>query len=78
VDGVEIIDWKTGKKPQDAQDESLRALQLALYRLAYSRFSGLPLEKIEASFYFVADDTEVKPVRLLNEIELIELWNQVS
>jgi DNA helicase-2/ATP-dependent DNA helicase PcrA len=78
VDGVEIIDWKTGKKPKDAQDESLRALQLALYRLAYSRFSGLPLEKIEASFYFVADDAEVKPMRLLNEFELIELWNQIS
>jgi DNA helicase-2/ATP-dependent DNA helicase PcrA len=76
ADGVEIVDWKTGKKPQDSEDESLKALQLALYRLAYSRFSGLPLEKIEASFYFVADDSEVKPIRLLNEVELIELWNQ--
>jgi DNA helicase-2/ATP-dependent DNA helicase PcrA len=76
ADGVEIVDWKTGKKPKDADDESLKALQLALYRLAYSRFSGLPLEKIEASFYFVADDSEVKPSRLLNEEELIELWNR--
>jgi DNA helicase-2/ATP-dependent DNA helicase PcrA len=75
-DGVEIVDWKTGKKPKDAEDESLKALQLALYRLAYSRFSGLPLEKIEASFYFVADDSEVKPERLLAEAELIELWNE--
>jgi DNA helicase-2/ATP-dependent DNA helicase PcrA len=74
-DGVEIVDWKTGKKPKDVKEESLRALQLALYRLAYSRFSGLPLEKIEASFYFVAGDSEVKPARLLNEAELIELWN---
>ena len=76
ADGVEIVDWKTGKKPKDAEDESLRALQLALYRLAYSRFSGLPLDKIAASFYFVADDSEVKPTRLLNEAELIELWNR--
>ncbi|MBP6087178.1 MAG: ATP-dependent helicase [Rhodoluna sp.] len=76
VNGVEIVDWKTGKKPKDSEDESLRSLQLALYRLAYSRFSGLPIEKIEASFYFVADDSEVKPARLLNEIELIDLWNQ--
>jgi DNA helicase-2/ATP-dependent DNA helicase PcrA len=76
ANGVEIVDWKTGKKPKDGDDESLKALQLALYRLAYSRFSGLPIEKIEASFYFVADDSEVKPNRLLNEAELIELWNQ--
>ena len=77
ANGVEIVDWKTGKKPKDGDDESLKALQLALYRLAYSRFSGLPIEKIEASFYFVADDSEVKPNRLLNEAELIELWNQI-
>lgn len=77
ADGAEIVDWKTGKKPKNPEDESLRALQLALYRLAYSRFSGLPLEKIEASFYFVADDSEVKPSRLLNEEELLELWNTV-
>jgi DNA helicase-2/ATP-dependent DNA helicase PcrA len=76
ADGVEIVDWKTGKKPKDSDDESLKALQLALYRLAYSRFSGLPLEKIQASFYFVADDSEVKPSRLLSEAELIELWNE--
>jgi DNA helicase-2/ATP-dependent DNA helicase PcrA len=76
ADGVEIVDWKTGKKPKDSDDESLKAMQLALYRLAYSRFSGLPLEKIQASFYFVADDSEVKPSRLLSEAELIELWNE--
>jgi DNA helicase-2/ATP-dependent DNA helicase PcrA len=74
--GVEIIDWKTGKKPKNKQDEDLRALQLALYRLAYSRFSGVPLESIEASFYFVADDVEIKPQRLLDEAELIELWTK--
>ena len=74
--GVEIIDWKTGKKPKDAKDEQLRALQLALYRMAYSRFSGIPIERIEASFYFVVDDVEVKPQKLLNEQELLELWRK--
>ena len=34
-DLIEIVDWKTGKKPKDAEDESLKALQLALYRLAF-------------------------------------------
>ena len=74
--GVEIIDWKTGKKPKDAKDEELRALQLALYRMAYSRFSGVPIEQIDASFYFVAEDVEVKPQKLLNESELLELWRK--
>ena len=74
--GVEVIDWKTGKKPKDKADEELRALQLALYRLAYARFSGLPLDKIEASFYFVADDVEVKPEDLLDEAELLDLWKK--
>jgi DNA helicase-2/ATP-dependent DNA helicase PcrA len=75
-DGVEVIDWKTGKKPKNKKDEKLRALQLALYRLAYSRFSGIPLERIEASFYFVADNVEIKPEQLLSEVELIELWKK--
>ena len=74
--GVEIIDWKTGKKPKDSKDAELRSLQLSLYRLAYSRFSGLPIEIIDASFYFVADDVEIKPERLLTEVELIELWKK--
>jgi DNA helicase-2/ATP-dependent DNA helicase PcrA len=74
--GVEVIDWKTGKKPKDKQDAELRALQLSLYRLAYSRFSGVPIEQIEASFYFVADDAEVKPERLFDESELLDLWRK--
>ncbi len=74
--GVEIIDWKTGKKPRNKDEEDLRTLQLALYRMAYSRYTGLALENIEASFYFVAEDVEVKAKRLLNEQELIELWKR--
>jgi DNA helicase-2/ATP-dependent DNA helicase PcrA len=75
--GVEIIDWKTGKKPKSVEDAQLRALQLALYRLAYSRFTGRPVDQIDASFYFVADDIEIKPERLLDESELLELWRKV-
>lgn len=74
--GVEIVDWKTGKKPKDAKDAELRSLQLSLYRLAYSRFSGIPLDEIAASFYFVADDAEIKPAKLLTEEELVELWRR--
>jgi DNA helicase-2/ATP-dependent DNA helicase PcrA len=74
--GVEIIDWKTGKSPVDEDDEQLKSLQLSLYRLAYSRFTNTPIEKIAASFYFVAEDKEVRPKELLGEDELVSLWQK--
>ncbi|MEN9606914.1 MAG: hypothetical protein RL605_742, partial [Actinomycetota bacterium] len=75
--GFEIVDWKTGKLPNldDEQDMFERSLQLALYRMAYSRYRGIPEEQISVSLYFVDSDTEIKPERVLNEAELIELWN---
>jgi DNA helicase-2/ATP-dependent DNA helicase PcrA len=76
--GFEIIDWKTGKAPKNAADQKLKVLQLALYRLAYSRFTGIPIDQIEVSFYFVAEDKEIKPMEIPNEAELLELWAEVS
>jgi DNA helicase-2/ATP-dependent DNA helicase PcrA len=75
-DGVEIIDWKTGQAPVDESDEELKSLQLALYRVAYSRFTGMPIEKIEASLFFVSESKEIKPKRLLGEAELLDLWQK--
>lgn len=76
--GFEIVDWKTGKAPKDAADEKLKTLQLALYRLAYSRFAGIPLEEIEVSFYFVAENKEIRPTQIPDESELLKLWSEVS
>jgi DNA helicase-2/ATP-dependent DNA helicase PcrA len=73
-DGVEIVDWKTGKSPKNAADQKLKTLQLALYRLAYSRFTGMPIEKIQVCFYFVGENKEIKPEQIPNEAELLELW----
>lgn len=75
--GIEIVDWKTGKPPVDENDEELRSLQLALYRAAYSTFSGRPLSEISASFYFVAEDLELRPKILLEPDELFQLWDSV-
>lgn len=72
--GYEIVDWKTGKAPKNAADQKLKTLQLALYRLAYSRFANVPLESIEVAFYFVADDIEIKPDTVPDEAELLKLW----
>jgi DNA helicase-2/ATP-dependent DNA helicase PcrA len=70
----EVVDWKTGKAPRDAEDLEHRQLQLALYRLAYAHWTGIDPELIDAVFYFVADDRVIRPERLYDERELIELW----
>ena len=71
---VEIVDWKTGKAPRDAADQAAKELQLALYRLAYAKWAGLPLEAVTAAFYFVADDSVMRPESLPDEAELRRLW----
>ena len=75
-DGYEIVDWKTGKLPnlEDENDMFERSLQLALYRMAYARYRGVPESKIDVSLYFVDSDREIRPERVLTEAELIELW----
>lgn len=73
---VEIVDWKTGRAPRDDADRAAKELQLAVYRLAYARWRGLPLESVEAVFYFVADDAVLRPERLPDEAELRALWRE--
>src|SRR5699024_11477856 len=41
----ELVDWKTGRVPADSEMPR-RSLQLAIYRLAWSRLHGIPLENI--------------------------------
>ena len=77
-DGVLIVDWKTGKAPKNAEDEKLKTMQLALYRLAYSEFTGMPIEKIQVCFYFVADNVELIPKSVPSGEGLMELWAKVS
>lgn len=73
-DRFEIVDWKTGKAPSGAKDLEERQLQLALYRLAYARWKGIDPDRIDAVFYFVADDAVIRPERLFDEAELLERW----
>lgn len=74
--GVEIIDWKTGAAPKDEVDLALKTLQLALYRVAYSRYSGLPTDQIDVGFYFVSQNLEVRPAYVPTESEVLELWSK--
>jgi len=75
-DRFQVVDWKTGKAPKDAADLERKQLQLALYRLAYARWSGIAPELIDAVFYFVADDTVVTPDHIFDEAELLALWRE--
>lgn len=75
--GVLIVDWKTGKAPKDAEDQKLKTLQLALYRFAYSEFTGIPVEQIQVCFYFVADNVELIPDHVPDADQLMELWSEV-
>ncbi|MEV8250781.1 ATP-dependent DNA helicase [Microbacterium sp. NPDC076768] len=74
-DRIEIVDWKTGKAPRTPQEREERMLQLALYRLAYHRRFGVPLEEIDVALYYVADDLTIRGDRVYSEEELFHRWS---
>lgn len=51
----EVVDWKTGGRG------GLQALQLGIYRLAWSQIAGLPPEQVDARFVLVATGEVVDP-----------------
>ncbi|MFQ4147104.1 ATP-dependent DNA helicase [Arthrobacter sp. LAPM80] len=67
--GWDLIDWKTGKVPSKAQ-LAVRGVQLAVYRLAWSRLKGVPLDQVRAAFYYVGQDKLIRPVDLAGQDEL--------
>lgn len=75
--GYEIVDWKTGKPPVGEKEIAERALQLALYRMAFARLHRVDPARIEVCLYYVADDLEIKPEIVPSEQELIALWDSV-
>lgn len=75
-DNFEIVDWKTGKAPNDKKEIESRLLQLALYRVAYARFANINIEQIKATLYYVAEDLEISSDALPGEQELMRLFAQ--
>ncbi len=73
-DRFEIVDWKTGKAPRDEADLEDKQLQLALYRLAYAKWKGIDPSRIDAAFYYVADDQVIRPQHVYDETELLARW----
>ncbi|WP_456788173.1 UvrD-helicase domain-containing protein [Cellulomonas sp. P5_C5] len=70
---VVVVDWKTGAPPKDEVARASRELQLAVYRLAWSRWTGTPLGQVRAAFCYVGAGVTVYPDRLLDEAEITEL-----
>ena len=68
----EVVDWKTGKT-KSGDDLSAAAIQLAMYRLAYSKLFAIPLENISAAFHYVGSNETVRPADLLNQDQLISI-----
>jgi DNA helicase-2/ATP-dependent DNA helicase PcrA len=63
----EVVDWKTGRHPADV-------LQLALYRVAWAELNGLPIDRVAATFYYVATGEVERPASLPDRAQLTEQW----
>ena len=74
---IEIVDWKTGKPPADQAEEDERALQLGLYRMAYSQHFGIPEEQIAVCLYYVGQNEVVRPKNVLSREQLVAVWHDV-
>ncbi|MDN4471647.1 ATP-dependent DNA helicase [Demequina zhanjiangensis] len=73
LDRITVVDWKSGRPPRDPQEKAAREVQLAMYRLAWSARTGLPLDQIDAAFYYVAADVTVRPASLMDRAEIEHL-----
>jgi DNA helicase-2/ATP-dependent DNA helicase PcrA len=62
--GATVVDWKTGEPPRTTEDGRHAAVQLATYRLAWSRLSGCPLSAVRAAFHYVRTGQTVTPQAL--------------
>ncbi|HYP46586.1 MAG TPA: ATP-dependent DNA helicase [Propionibacteriaceae bacterium] len=62
-----VVDWKTHRS------EGGDPLQLAIYRLAWAEICDLPLDEVDAVFYYVRTDQLVRPTSLPDRAEIQRL-----
>jgi DNA helicase-2/ATP-dependent DNA helicase PcrA len=65
----EVVDWKTGSKKLGQS----AAIQLAMYRLAWSKLRAVDISKVSAAFHYVPTSITDRPADLMSEAELIKL-----
>jgi len=63
-DGFLVVDWKTNQR------QSADPLQLAIYRLAWAELMGVPVERVEAAFYYVRSGVLDQPPGLPDREQL--------
>jgi DNA helicase-2/ATP-dependent DNA helicase PcrA len=78
LDRVTVVDWKTGAPPTDPAERSARDVQLAMYRLAWSRWRRIPIDKVDAVFFYASTGQTVAPERMLGEDEIVALVTAAS
>ncbi|MBO3750898.1 ATP-dependent helicase [Streptosporangiaceae bacterium NEAU-GS5] len=74
--GYVVVDWKTGDRPTGKAARAA-AVQLAAYRLAWSRLSGTPLDEVGAAFHYVRSNQTIRPVDLMDADDLTALIYQI-
>ena len=72
-----VVDWKTGRMKEGDQLESA-TIQLAMYRLAYSKLHNIAIENIRAAFHYVADQQTIYRESLSTEDEIAAIINSVE
>ena len=73
----EVVDWKTGKV-KSGEELADAAIQLAMYRLAYSKLHEIPLENISAAFHYIPANKTIRPADILDEDGIKKLISAVT
>ncbi|KIU17421.1 ATP-dependent helicase [Mycolicibacterium llatzerense] len=71
--GYTVLDWKTGDPPTTPETMRNKAIQLAVYRLAWSSIRGVPVDSVRAVFHYVRAGQTVAPTDLPGADELAAL-----
>ncbi|WP_425436417.1 ATP-dependent helicase [Mycobacterium numidiamassiliense] len=71
--GATVVDWKTGEPPHGPEAMRQAAVQLAVYRLAWSALTGCPHSSVRTAFHYVRTGTTVIPEELPDATELAGL-----
>ncbi|WP_161970368.1 ATP-dependent DNA helicase [Kocuria sp. HSID16901] len=73
----ELVDWKTGKVPHGVELEH-KSVQLAVYRLGFSKLHDIDLDHVSASFFYVAHGKTVVPPHISGEDDLVRILDRLK
>jgi len=71
----EVVDWKSGRPPQNESERDSRFLQLELYRHAYAQWAHIDPELIDVTLFYVAEGRELRGSHQRDLPELERLWH---